>query len=91
MDGLISLTHGAMRQPAELAQFFWQHLELDISILGKAVGKSEDDVCLLLHLILRNMATNEPGQCMYLLAFLFYFMLTILISLLFCSHMFSKQ
>ena len=50
-------------RPAELAQFFWQHLEHDISILGKAVGKSEDDACLLLHLILRNMATKTPAQC----------------------------
>ena len=62
MQGLISLTHGTVEQD-DLAQFFWHHLEHDIGILGKAVGKSEDDVCLLLHLILKNMATKAPAKC----------------------------
>ena len=36
---------------------------MTIFILGKVVGKNKDDVCLLLHLILRNMATKTPNQC----------------------------
>ena len=62
MQGLLDLTHSKLR-PTELAGFFWRHLEHDIGILGKAVGKSEDDVCLLLHLILRKLATKTPAQC----------------------------
>ena len=62
VEGLLNLTHGIVK-PLDLPQFFWRHLEHDIGILGKAVGKSEDDVCLLLHLIVRNMATKTPAQC----------------------------
>ena len=68
VQGFISLTHGTMEQ-VELAQFFWHHLEYDIIILGKAVGKSEDDVCMLLHLILKKMATKAPAECEYSLHF----------------------
>ena len=68
LQGLINLTHGTVEQ-VELAQFFWRHLEHDIAILGKAVGKSEDDVCMLLHLILKNMATKAPAEREYSLHF----------------------
>ena len=61
MEGLIQLTHAAVRPP-DMAGFFWRHLEHDITILGQAVGKSKDDVCLLLHLILKNMATKTPAS-----------------------------
>ena len=61
MEGLIQLTHAAVRPP-DMTDFFWRHLEHDITILGQAVGKSEDDVCLLLHLILKNMATKTPAS-----------------------------
>ena len=61
MEGLIQLTRAALRPP-DMAGFFWRHLEHDITILGQAVGKSKDDVCLLLHLILKNMATKTPAS-----------------------------
>ena len=60
MEGLNQLTHAAVRPP-DMAGFFWRHLEHDITILGQAVGKSDDDVCLLLHLILKNMAMKTPA------------------------------
>ena len=41
--------------------FFWQHLEHDIHMLSTAIGRSKDDVCLLLHLILKNIATLETA------------------------------
>ena len=61
MEGLIQLTHAAVR-PSDMAGFFWRHLEHDITMLGRAVGRSEDDVCLLLHLILKNMALKTPAS-----------------------------
>ena len=42
-----------------MPMFFWHHLEKDIKILEKALGKNEDDVCLLLHLVLKKLALLE--------------------------------
>ena len=65
MSGLVDLTHSSVRS-LNMARFFWSHLEHDIKILGQAVGKSEDDVCLLLHLVLKNIALRAPPHCQQL-------------------------
>lgn len=46
-------------EPRDLPKFFWNHLEKDVKILEKALGKNEDDVCLLLHLVLKKISVFE--------------------------------
>ena len=43
--------------------FFWLHLKHDINLLSRATGKSKDEACLLLHLVLRDVAMKNPAQC----------------------------
>jgi hypothetical protein len=57
MYGLLDLIKSQVR-PNEMSQFFWQHLEHDVSMLSKAIGKSRDDACLVIHLILKNITTT---------------------------------
>ena len=45
--------------------FFWQHLEHDIHMLSIALGKSKDDACLLMHLVLKNIATFDAAMRKY--------------------------
>lgn len=49
-------------RPAELSLFFWRHLEHDIDMLRAAIGKSKDDACLLLHLILKIISSKSHGD-----------------------------
>ena len=46
-------------RPVEMSLFFWQHLNLDVEILSRSIGKSRDDSCLLLHLILKSITTTD--------------------------------
>ena len=50
-------------KPNDLPVFFWKHLQCDVDVLAKAVGRSKDDACLLLHLVLREISRNTPPQC----------------------------
>ena len=60
--GLADLTKDRVK-PADLPEFFWKHLQCDVDVLAKAVGRSKDDACLLLHLVLQRIATQNPPQC----------------------------
>ena len=44
-------------RPADLSLFFWQHLNHDMNMLSLSLGKSEDDACLLMHLILKQLSS----------------------------------
>ncbi|XP_078674105.1 E3 ubiquitin-protein ligase rnf213-alpha-like isoform X2 [Branchiostoma floridae x Branchiostoma belcheri] len=46
-------------RPPNPSLFLWQHLELDLQQLGRALGRSADDAALFMHLILHNLLT--PG------------------------------
>ncbi|XP_019853235.1 PREDICTED: E3 ubiquitin-protein ligase RNF213-like [Amphimedon queenslandica] len=46
--------------PNNVSLFFWQHLSYDIKMLSASLGKSEDDACLILHILLKNIATLNP-------------------------------
>ena len=66
MIGLLDLIKTQVR-PNDVSLFFWQHLLHDIKMLSTTLGKSEDDVCLILHIILKNIATFNPtGSKTYL-------------------------
>ena len=56
IEGLMDLIKSQVRH-VELSLFFWQHLNHDIVIISRALAKSRDDVCLLLHLLLKDMIT----------------------------------
>ena len=60
--GLVDLTKDRVK-PADLPKFFWKHLQCDVDVLAKAVGRSRDDACLLLHLVLKQISTKNPPQC----------------------------
>ena len=60
----MNLTKTQIR-PAEISYFFWQHLERDVNLLSRATGKSKDEACLILHIILKNITTEQYETRMY--------------------------
>ena len=80
MEGLINLTHSNVK-PLDMADFFWRHLEHDIRMLGQALGRNEDDVCLLLHLVLKNIALETPSCCQYIARYFLSILMTNFLSL----------
>ena len=48
-----------------MSYFFWQHLERDINLLSRATGKSKDEACLILHIILKNITIEQYKTRMY--------------------------
>lgn len=56
----------AQVRPPEMSMFFWQHLQHDIHMLSIALGKSKDDACLLMHLVLKNIATFNVATRKYI-------------------------
>ena len=62
MEGLIQLVKVGVR-PQELPEFFWHHLERDLELLGRAIGKSMDESAITLHLVLREILLNDPPIC----------------------------
>ncbi|CAH3189324.1 unnamed protein product [Porites lobata] len=41
--------------PAALAQFLWDHLQMDLQLLAKSLGRSVDDTVLCVHMVLMQM------------------------------------
>ena len=48
-----------------MPKFFWDHLEQDINLLSQSTGKSKDETCLFLHIVLIEIATKDPPSCKY--------------------------
>ena len=72
-EGLLDVLKSQIR-PHDIPQFFWSHLKKDISLIGQATGKSKDDACLILHLILRNIALRSPPKSILLkFSLIFYY------------------
>lgn len=42
-----------------MADFFFGHLKHDITMLSKVVGKNEDETCLLIHLVLKEIVRED--------------------------------
>ena len=42
--------------------FLWGHINADLSIICRALGKSKDDVLLLLHSILHHIITSPDDR-----------------------------
>lgn len=45
-----------------VAQFLWKHLQRDLDVLGRALGRSVDDAALTVHLVLQHMISLNGGQ-----------------------------
>ena len=43
-----------------LAEFFWRHLDKDIQLLGRAVGKGYEEAAIIVHLILKEILVKTP-------------------------------
>ncbi|KAJ7339392.1 hypothetical protein OS493_005787 [Desmophyllum pertusum] len=54
------ITPPCQSQPVE--QFLWQHLQRDLDVLGRALGRSVDDAALAVHLVLQRMISLNGGQ-----------------------------
>ncbi|XP_061169142.1 E3 ubiquitin-protein ligase RNF213-like [Saccostrea echinata] len=46
----------------KVLEYIWKHMEIDILILQQAIGKSAEDVYLLLHCICRDFVTEKKAQ-----------------------------
>ena len=67
VEGLLALVNPRLRGPQELPEFFWGHLERDIELLARALGKNHDEAAIVVHLVLRNILTVTPthGETFY--------------------------
>lgn len=49
-------------EPSDAAEFLWRHLQRDLDVLGRALGRSVDDAALTVHLVLHRMISINGGQ-----------------------------
>lgn len=53
----------ARRSLEQLPDFFWKHLHQDFEILHKTLGRSIDEVSIIVHLVLQDiLRTNPKGK-----------------------------
>ena len=48
--------------PEELPRFFWDHLQLDVEVLAKSLGRSVDETILCVHMILARMTVHVSNR-----------------------------
>ena len=49
-------------EPEQVAEFLWKHMQRDLDVLGRALGRSVDDAALTVHLVLQQMILLNGGQ-----------------------------
>ena len=49
-------------EPSDVAEFLWRHLQRDLDVLGRALGRSVDDAALTVHLVLHRMISINGGE-----------------------------
>mgnify|MGYP000444686194 CR=1 FL=1 len=49
-------------EPSDAAEFLWRHLQRDLDVLGRALGRSVDDAALAVHLVLHRMISINAGE-----------------------------
>ena len=49
----------------DLPHFFWDHLKTDLRIIGRCLSKGENEVVMVLHRIIHQLAGRQPtiGRC----------------------------
>ena len=50
-----------------LPEFFWRHLDKDIELLGRAVGKGYEEAAMIVHLVLREILVKDPPGSEFIL------------------------
>lgn len=50
----------------DVATFFWEHLLLDMNVLGRTLSSAEDEVAMYLHQVLASISAKEDvtGVCL---------------------------
>ena len=49
-----------------LPEFFWSHLDKDIQLLGRAIGRGYEEAAMVVHLVLKEILTRSPPKCTFL-------------------------
>ena len=52
-----------------LPEFFWRHLDKDIELLGRAVGKGYEEAAMIVHLVLREILVKDPPGSEFIINF----------------------
>ena len=52
-----------------LPEFFWRHLDKDIELLGRAVGKGYEEAAMIVHLVLREILVKDPPGSEFVINF----------------------
>ena len=50
-----------------LPEFFWSHLDKDIELLGRAIGRGYEEAAIVIHLVLKEILSRDPPKSMFLL------------------------
>ena len=50
-------------RPSDLPEFFWHHLDRDIELLGRSIGRSMEESAIALHLVLKEILQQNPPKC----------------------------
>ena len=48
----------------DVATFFWEHLRMDMRVLGRAMSSAEDEVALYLHQIIASISSRQDVTSM---------------------------
>ena len=48
--------------PEALPRFLWDHLQLDVEVLAKSLGRSVDETILCVHMILRLLTGHVSNR-----------------------------
>ena len=59
---LVALVMSGLQGAKKLPDFFWGHLEKDVQLLARAIGKNQEDAATVVHLVLQNMVTSKSEQ-----------------------------
>ena len=59
MEGLMQLVKVNIR-PRNLPEFFWHHLERDVELLVRSIGRSMDESAIAIHLVLKEILQRNP-------------------------------
>ena len=58
IQSICELVHPQI-DPNALPEFLWQHLRVDLKVIGTALGRNREDSALLIHLLLDRMIANS--------------------------------
>ena len=64
--GLVQLIKPTLREQ-EIPEFLWKHLEKDLTLLGRALGRSVDEAVLVIHLVLQDILVKDIPKSKLLL------------------------